>query len=530
MASFLDRCRFSPTAGGTTDWTFSSAVTGYQSPSAAGVVNGALYRYGAESADLTQWEVGYGTYNTSTGVLARTTVLFNSSGTTSKINFTATPQVAIVALAEDIGGWINRRLAKTAAYTVAQADCGMTLALSGGFFALTFPSAPTLDANHVNVLTNEDGSRAKLIHAVQVTSSTSLTVGTGSKAFTTSATLATFNKRIRAYSLATPSNWMSGTFVSQSGGVLTLNIDTTNGSGTAADWQIGHETLLWPRQSTTVFSDNGLWVFNPTDQPWIPESAPTLIVDSSLGSDANDGLATGSGGALKTLKRATNIAYQSIYTQDIGSITIDGQSGTYQEFIQTFYQINGGGTLIYQNFTWKPANSGYCLQWGDGAMTGVTNINFSTAGTTTPVGIFTGHNHGVLDVNTGVQITPTVAMSGDVFGNDGSGDTRININNGITVNAGTISGFLYNGNASGMKFYVLGSHVFNGTLTINRFCWLSLCSQMVMNASFTNNGSVTISVGLINQNGVMLNVSGVAPPGGAITPTTGGQYNTSQTA
>ncbi|MFB6449256.1 hypothetical protein [Bradyrhizobium tunisiense] len=102
MASLVDVCRFNPTLGGTTDWTYSTAVTGYQSPTAAGVVNGATYNYRAESSDLSQWEVGFGTYNTGTGVLTRTTVLFNSVGTTAKISFSAAPQVAIVALAEDL--------------------------------------------------------------------------------------------------------------------------------------------------------------------------------------------------------------------------------------------------------------------------------------------------------------------------------------------------------------------------------------------------------------------------------------------
>lgn len=100
MAAFLNACRFNPTAGGTTDWTYSSAVNGYQSPAAANVVNGRLYKYRAESADLSQWELGEGTY--SSGVLTRTTVLFNSSGNTSKINFSTVPQVAIVALKEDL--------------------------------------------------------------------------------------------------------------------------------------------------------------------------------------------------------------------------------------------------------------------------------------------------------------------------------------------------------------------------------------------------------------------------------------------
>jgi hypothetical protein len=111
MAVYANVCRFRPTAGGTTDWTYSAAVVGYSSPALAGLVNGATYRYRAESADMTQWEIGTGVYNSGTGVLTRATVLANSSGTGtaagqsgagSKINFTAVPQVAIVALKEDV--------------------------------------------------------------------------------------------------------------------------------------------------------------------------------------------------------------------------------------------------------------------------------------------------------------------------------------------------------------------------------------------------------------------------------------------
>jgi hypothetical protein len=111
MSAFVSSCRFNPTAGGTADWTFSSAVLGYNTPALAGVVNGKTYSYRAESADLTQWEEGTGAENTATGVLARTVVLYNSlgtgtgpgqSGAGTKINFSTVPQVAIVALAEDV--------------------------------------------------------------------------------------------------------------------------------------------------------------------------------------------------------------------------------------------------------------------------------------------------------------------------------------------------------------------------------------------------------------------------------------------
>lgn len=111
MAEFLDNCGFTPSAGGTTDWTYSSTPQGYQSPAAADVVNSAVYKYHAFNADRSEWEIGEGAYNTGTGVLARTTVLYNSSGTGTgagqtgagtKINFTIAPTVAIVALKGDL--------------------------------------------------------------------------------------------------------------------------------------------------------------------------------------------------------------------------------------------------------------------------------------------------------------------------------------------------------------------------------------------------------------------------------------------
>jgi len=110
MADFVTNCGFVPTAGGTTDWTYSSAVTGYQSPANAQAVNGATYVFRAQSADNTQWEYAVGAYNSGTGVFARTTVLYNSSGTGTKqggagtkINFSSAPVlVAITAIAEEI--------------------------------------------------------------------------------------------------------------------------------------------------------------------------------------------------------------------------------------------------------------------------------------------------------------------------------------------------------------------------------------------------------------------------------------------
>ncbi|WP_445222134.1 hypothetical protein ACKWRH_20890 [Bradyrhizobium sp. Pa8] len=70
------------------------------------------------------------------------------------------------------------------------------------------------------------------------TSTTSLAVGTGSKAFTTQAGLAYQNgARVRASSAANTSNWMEG-LATYSGTTLTMTADKTNGSGTLADWNL----------------------------------------------------------------------------------------------------------------------------------------------------------------------------------------------------------------------------------------------------------------------------------------------------
>lgn len=68
------------------------------------------------------------------------------------------------------------------------------------------------------------------------TSTTSLAIGTGSKAFTTQAGLAYTNgARVRATSAANAANWMEGT-ATYSGTTLTITVNKTNGSGTLADW------------------------------------------------------------------------------------------------------------------------------------------------------------------------------------------------------------------------------------------------------------------------------------------------------
>lgn len=111
MAKSLNVAKFTAAASGTGDFTVSAAITGFQTPALAGAIDGLTYRYRAESADLTQWEIGYGVASSSGTVFARTFVLYNSSGTGlgngqsgagTKINFSAQPNVGIVLISDDL--------------------------------------------------------------------------------------------------------------------------------------------------------------------------------------------------------------------------------------------------------------------------------------------------------------------------------------------------------------------------------------------------------------------------------------------
>jgi hypothetical protein len=81
-----DRVRETTTTTGTGTVTLAGAVTGYQTFSAVGDGNTTYYCIAAR--DLTEWEVGIGTYTSSGTTLARTTIL-SSSNAGAAVNFSA---------------------------------------------------------------------------------------------------------------------------------------------------------------------------------------------------------------------------------------------------------------------------------------------------------------------------------------------------------------------------------------------------------------------------------------------------------
>jgi hypothetical protein len=266
-SSFLDVCRFNPTAGGTTDWTYSSAVTGYQSPTAAGAVNGAIYSYRAESNDLSQWEVGFGAYNSGTGVFARTTVLFNSSGTTSKITFSTVPQVAIVALGEDIPSLTN---ANSFANATEATGAGTTAA---GIFAGGVEILKKLFVTGIAKFTNATAATSTTTGAVVVTGG----VGVGGavvagSAFVPAGDVASgpsMDVSGQAYTLAAGA---SKTVAASYSGLLIVTESTSTGS--TAIFLLGMSTV-------TLVSQSG------AGTQWVASSTPS---SSQLGVYLNGGV------------------------------------------------------------------------------------------------------------------------------------------------------------------------------------------------------------------------------------------------
>jgi len=100
-------------------------------------------------------------------------------------------------------------------------------------------------------------------------SATSITIGTGSKVFTTTAGVSILvGDRVRVYSRATPGflgasvttgNIMIGTVTAYSGTTLTINVTATNGAGTLTDWNIVEEPNYieaWPAAGQGNFPNN----------------------------------------------------------------------------------------------------------------------------------------------------------------------------------------------------------------------------------------------------------------------------------
>lgn len=96
MTQFLDRCVWTATTGGggSGDFTFGAVVTGYLSPTDAGVVDQQTYNYVVQINDLSQWAfVSDGLWDQASQTVSGGTVVNGSDGPGVMPTFTASPRL-----------------------------------------------------------------------------------------------------------------------------------------------------------------------------------------------------------------------------------------------------------------------------------------------------------------------------------------------------------------------------------------------------------------------------------------------------
>jgi hypothetical protein len=315
-------------------------------------------------------------------------------GLISGVVGTGDARVVARTLSRTAGIWTNTRLAKSANYTIDNGDKGSTIALGGtAFFTLTFKAASAYDADFAVFVTNEDSGRGKTILQQLATSSTSLAIGAGSKSFTTSSGLYfPVGKRIRAWSLADNTKWMSGLVASYASTTLTLTVDSTNSSGTLMDWQIGYEDILWPLETGIVFNNNNVWALSGKPKRWKLPGATTFRVSNS-GLNNNDCLSTTTAacatwqGAIDLVAANVDCAGQSLIIMGTNGETFSGTAtlrdpiGCSSDYTNNPPTLQGAASDGFANYTMSCGADVTCIK-GVNSKAGwkITDFTFRATG------------------------------------------------------------------------------------------------------------------------------------------------------
>lgn len=189
-------------------------------------------------------------------------------------------------------------------------------------------------------LAGDRGTQGATGAGYAATSTTSLLIGTGTKAFTTQTGLGyTAGQRARASSAANTANFMEGRVASYSGGTLTLTVDVVGGSGTLSDWSIN---VSGSQGIQGIQGDDGIQgIQGVTGASYAATSTTSLAIGTGAkASTTQTGLAYVSGSRVRMASAANTSNYMegicTAYNSGTGAITIDveivGGSGTYADW------------------------------------------------------------------------------------------------------------------------------------------------------------------------------------------------------
>jgi hypothetical protein len=108
--------------------------------------------------------------------------------------------------------------------------------------------------------------------------------------------------------------------------------------------------ILWPGQTCTVFSNGSVWVVDAPDR-WKPSLGGIYFINSSIGSDSNDGLITGAG-AFATIQHAVDTIHKTLDMTDQGAgIHLDDGVHNVGAGVFLAYAMQAGQIAIQGNAT-----------------------------------------------------------------------------------------------------------------------------------------------------------------------------------
>jgi len=179
---YYDRVKDTSNTTGTGTWTLNNTPpTGSVAFSVVGNANTCYYL--AYSSDLSQWEVGLGTYTSSGTTLARTTV-YASTNSGSAVSFSTGPTIELVAPAKfftnalraDVqnqvitgGADVTSASQSTGNITVDSGICPLQYITNNGAYTIT---APTNDGSLILLVTNGASAGATTFSGFTVGSNT----------------------------------------------------------------------------------------------------------------------------------------------------------------------------------------------------------------------------------------------------------------------------------------------------------------------------------------------------------------------